>query len=161
MPSFDIVSKADIPSVNNAIDGVSREIGTRYDFKGSQSKVEIKDQTIIIHADDELKRKQVEDLILVHMTRKKIESSFLNFEKIEMASGNSIRQNVTIKQGIERETSQKIIKLLKSQKAKTQVAIQGDELRVSGKKRDDLQSSISIIKEHIKDVPLQFINFRD
>tara|TARA_B100001175_G_scaffold249451_1_gene216500 strand:+ start:1719 stop:2204 length:486 start_codon:yes stop_codon:yes gene_type:complete len=161
MPSFDIVSKADMPSVNNAIDGVIREIGTRYDFKGSQSSVEIKEQIIIIHADDELKRKQVEDLILVHMTRKKIDPSFLSFEKIEPATGNSIRQNVLIKQGIEREISQKIIKLLKSQKAKTQVAIQGDELRVSGKKRDDLQSSISIIKENIKGTPLQFINFRD
>ena len=95
------------------------------------------------------------------MTRKKIDPSFLSFEKIEPATGNSIRQNVLIKQGIEREISQKIIKLLKSQKAKTQVAIQGDELRVSGKKRDDLQSSISIIKENIKGTPLQFINFRD
>ena len=161
MPSFDIVSKPDIPSINNAIDGVTREISTRYDFKGSKSKVEITEGMIIVIADDDLKRKQVEELINVHFTRKKVPVSFLIFGKAEMASGNAIRQQIEIKNGILREDSQKIIKQIKVSKSKIQVQVQGDELRVSGKKRDDLQSSIAMIKEKFSHLPLQFINFRD
>jgi len=161
MPSFDIVSKIDIPSLNNAIDGVNREISTRYDFKGSNSKVEVKDEYIEISTDDELKRKQVEDLILVHLTRKKVDTSFLIFGKIETASGNTIRQIVNIKNGIDRELSQKIIKLVKSNFKKIQISVQGDELRVNSKKRDDLQNTISLIKQNVQDEPLQFVNFRD
>ena len=161
MPSFDIVSKIDIPSLNNAIDGVNREISTRYDFKGSNSKVEVKDEYIEISTDDELKRKQVEDLILVHLTRKKVDTSFLIFGKIETASGNTIRQIVNIKNGIDRQLSQKIMKLIKSNFKKIQISVQGDELRVNSKKRDDLQNTISLIKQNVQDEPLQFVNFRD
>ena len=161
MPSFDIVSKPDMPSINNAIDGVTREISTRYDFKGSKSKLEIIEEMIIVIADDDLKRKQVEELINVHFTRKKVSVGFLNFGKVEMASGNTIRQQIEIKNGISREDSQKIIKQIKATKSKVQVQVQGDELRVFGKKRDDLQSSIAMIKEKFSDLPLQFINFRD
>ena len=161
MPSFDIVSKPDLPSVNNAIDGVQREISTRYDFKGSCSKVEITENIITITADDELKRKQVEELLNVHITRQKVDSKFLNYEKIEKGSGNIIRQIVKVKTGIAREDSQKIIKLVKSIKNKVQIQIQGDELRVSGKKRDELQSTISLIKDKFDFIPLQYINFRD
>ena len=161
MPSFDISSKPDMPSINNAIDGVTREISTRYDFKGSKSKVEITEEMIIVIADDDLKLKQVEELINVHFIRKKVPVSFLIFGKAEMASGNTIRQQVEIKNGISREDSQKIIKQIKATKNKVQVQVQGDELRVYGKKRDDLQSSISIIKENFSNLPLQFINFRE
>ena len=124
MPSFDIVSKPDLPSVNNAIDGVQREISTRYDFKGSQSKVEISENVITITADDELKRKQVEELLNTHITRQKVNSKFLSYEKIETGSGNTIRQIVEVKTGIAREDSQKIIKLVKSMKNKVQIQIQ-------------------------------------
>ena len=161
MPSFDIASKPDMPSINNAIDGVTREISTRYDFKGSKSKVEITEEMIIVIADDDLKRKQVEELINVHFTRKKVPASFLNFGKAEMASGNTIRQQIEIKNGISREDSQKIIKHIKSTKSKVQVQVQGDELRVSGKNRDDLQGTIGFIKEMNLDLPLQYVNFRD
>ena len=161
MPSFDIASKPDMPSINNAIDGVTREINTRYDFKGSKSKVEINAEMIIVIADDDLKRKQVEELINIHFTRKKVSVNFLNFGKVEMASGNTIRQQIEIKNGISREDSQKIIKQIKATKNKVQVQIQGEELRVSGKKRDDLQSLIAIIKEKFSNLPLQFINFRE
>jgi uncharacterized protein YajQ (UPF0234 family) len=161
MPSFDIVSKPDIPSVNNAIDGVQREINTRYDFKGSQSKVEINESVITITADDELKRKQVEELLNTHVTRQKVDSKFLKYGKIEVGSGNTIRQDVDVKMGIPREDSQKIIKLVKSMKNKVQIQIQGDELRVSGKKRDELQSTITFIKDKFDYIPLQYINFRD
>ena len=161
MPSFDIVSKPDLPSINNAIDGVQREISTRYDFKGSQSKVEISENVITITADDELKRKQVEELLNTHVTRQKVDSKFLNYEKIEIGSGNTIRQIVEVKTGVAREDAQKIIKLVKSMKSKVQIQIQGDELRVSGKKRDELQSVIAFIKDKFDYIPLQYINFRD
>jgi len=161
MPSFDIVSKIDMPSVQNALDGVKKEINTRYDFKGSLCEVVLQDDKIILKADDELKRRQVEELILTHLTRKKVDSGALEFEKPEAATGNSIRQSVLIKQGVDRETAQKIIKAIKGSKTKLQTSIQGDEVRVSGKKRDDLQNAIQLIKELNLKHPLQYENFRD
>ena len=161
MPSFDIVSKIDMPSVQNALEGVKKEINTRYDFKGSVCEVEQQDDKIIIKADDELKRKQVEELIITHLTRKKVDAGALEFETPEAASGNSIRQVVQVKQGVDREIAQKIVKAIKSSKSKTQTAIQGDEVRVSGKKRDDLQAAIKLIKELNLKHPLQYENFRD
>ena len=161
MPSFDIVSKIDMPSVQNALDGVNKEINTRYDFKGSLCEVVLQDDKIILKADDELKRRQVEELILTHLTRKKVDSGALEFEKPEAATGNSIRQSVLIKQGVDRETAQKIIKAIKGSKTKLQTSIQGDEVRVSGKKRDDLQNAIQLIKELNLKHPLQYENFRD
>ena len=161
MPSFDIVSKPDMPSVNNAIDGVQREINTRYDFKGSQSKVEINENLITIHADDELKRKQVEELINTHVTRQKVDAKFLSFGKIESSSGNTIRQIVDVKTGVSKEDAQNIVKFIKTLKNKLQVQIQGEELRVSGKKRDELQMTISNLKEKFDYLALQYRNFRD
>ena len=161
MPSFDIVSKPDMPSVNNAIDGVQREINTRYDFKGSQSKVEINENLITIHADDELKRKQVEELINTHVTRQKVDAKFLSFGKIESSSGNTIRQIVDVKTGVSKENAQNIVKFIKTLKNKLQVQIQGEELRVSGKKRDELQTTISSLKEKFDYLALQYRNFRD
>ena len=161
MPSFDIVSKIDMPSVQNALDGVKKEINTRYDFKNSLCEVVLQDDKIILKADDELKRRQVEELILTHLTRKKVDTGALEFEKPEAATGNSIRQSVLIKQGVDRETAQKIIKAIKGSKTKLQTSIQGDEVRVSGKKRDDLQNAIQLIKELNLKHPLQYENFRD
>ncbi len=161
MPSFDIVSKPDMPSLNNAIDGVQREINTRYDFKGSQSQVEISENLITIIADDELKRKQVEELLNTHVTRQKVDAKFLSFGKIETSSGNTIRQIVEVNTGVSKEDAQKIVKFIKTLKNKLQVQIQGDELRVSGKKRDELQSTISYLKENFDYLALQYINFRN
>ena len=161
MPSFDIVSKPDMPLLNNAIDGVQREINTRYDFKGSQSQVEINENLITILADDELKRKQVEELLNTHVTRQKVDAKFLSFGKIETSSGNTIRQIVEVNTGVSKEDAQKIVKFIKTLKNKLQVQIQGDELRVSGKKRDELQSTISYLKEKFDYLALQYKNFRD
>ena len=161
MPSFDIVSKPDMPLLNNAIDGVQREINTRYDFKGSQSQVEINENVITILADDELKRKQVEELLNTHVTRQKVDAKFLSFGKIEQSSGNTIRQIVEVNSGVSKENAQKIVKFIKTLKNKLQVQIQGDELRVSGKKRDELQSTISYLKEKFDYLALQYINFRN
>ena len=161
MPSFDIVSKTDMTSVDNALRGVTKEIQVRYDFKGSKSKVSKNDDVITILADDELKRRQVEELLITHLTRKGVDTKALEFGKLEQAGGNMVRQAVQVKQGVQREVSQKIVKAIKSSKLKTQAAIQGDEIRVSAKKRDDLQATITMIKELDVDLPLQFENFRD
>ena len=161
MPSFDIVSRTEIPEVDNAIQGAMREIGTRYDFKGSSSSVERTDETLLIKADDELKLKQVQELLRGHMAKRKVDVGSLDFQKPEAAFGNSMRQTVAIKQGVERELAQKIVKTIKGSKLKVQVAIQGDELRVTGKKRDDLQDTIELLKQSKISQPLQYVNFRD
>ncbi len=161
MPSFDIVSRTEIPEVDNAIQGAMREIGTRYDFKGSSCSIERTDATLLIRADDEFKLKQVQELLRGYMAKRKVDVGAFDFQKPEKAFNNSLRQTVIIKQGVERELAQKIIKSIKGMKAKMQVAIQGDELRVSGKKRDDLQAAITLLKESKIDQPLQYVNFRD
>ena len=161
MPSFDIVSKVDSPAVDNGVSGVIKEISTRYDFKGSMCRLERDGEEIVMHADDELKRKQMEDLLIVHLTRKGIDTNCLEFLNSESSSGNSIIQKVIVKQGIDREIAQKIIKTIKNSKLKVQSSIQGDEVRISGKKRDDLQSIIKIIEQEELTLPLQFVNFRD
>ena len=161
MPSFDIVSKTDMTSVDNALQGVIKEMQVRYDFKGSKSEVSKTDETIIILADDDLKRRQVEELLVTHLTRKGVDTRALEFGKLEQAGGNMVRQTITVKQGVQRDVAQKIVKAIKSSKLKTQAAVQGDEIRVSGKKRDDLQATMAMIKELDVDLPLQFENFRD
>ena len=161
MPSFDIVSKIDMTSVDNALQGVMKEMQVRYDFKGSKSEISKTDEAILISADDELKRRQVEELLVTHLTRKGVDTKALEFGRVEQASGNMVRQTVTVRQGIQRDVAQKIVKAIKSSKLKTQAAIQGDEVRVSGKKRDDLQDTMAMIKELGVEFPLQCENFRD
>jgi uncharacterized protein YajQ (UPF0234 family) len=161
MPTFDVVSRTDLAEVDNALNGAGREIATRYDFKGSACSIERADQVITIRADDEFKRSQVEDLLRSHMAKRKVDVRAFDFAEPEKAAGNSLRQTVTIKQGIEREIAQKITKAIKGEKMKVQVAIQGDELRITGKKRDDLQAAIAFIKGLKISHPLQYVNFRD
>jgi uncharacterized protein YajQ (UPF0234 family) len=161
MPSFDIVSRTELPEVDNAIQGAMREIGTRFDFKGSQCSIERTDETILIKADDDLKLRQVQELLRGYLARRKVEIGAFEFQKVEAATGNSVRQTVLIKQGVERELAQKIVKAVKGAKLKAQIAIQGSEVRVSGKKRDDLQAVIALIKKQENEQPLQYVNFRD
>ena len=161
MPSFDIVSRTEISEVDNAVKGAMREIGTRFDFKGSSSSIERTDETVLIKADDELKLKQVQELLRGYMAKRKVDVGALDFQKPEKAFGGSLRQTVNIKQGVGRELAQKIVKMIKGMKAKVQVSVQGDELRVTGKKRDDLQAVISLIEDNKISQPLQFVNFRD
>ncbi len=162
MPSFDIVSKTDMQEVDNAINGVTREIAQRYDFKGSKCSVERKDTDLTILADDDFRLKQVHDLIATYFTRRKVDPRVLKYKTPENASGGTLRQAAVLQEGIDQETAKYITKEIKSQKFKVQVAIQGNELRVSGKKRDDLQTVIAFCKDLNKvDQPLQFENFRD
>ena len=161
MPSFDIVSRTNLAEVDNAIDGAMREIGTRYDFKGSQCGIERADQILNLHADDDLKLKQVQELLKGYMARRKVDPGAFEFGKTEMASGNTVRQAVTLHQGVPRDVAQQIVKAVKAEKIKAQIAIQGDELRVTGKKRDDLQSVIALVKGLGISQPLQYVNMRD
>ena len=161
MPSFDIVSRTDLAEVDNAVQGASREIGTRYDFKGSKCSIERAENTLTIKADDDFKLKQVQELLRVHLVRRKVNAGAFDFAKPEKATGNSLRQTVTIKQGIKRELTQQIVKAIKGSKLKVQAAIQGDAMRISGKKRDNLQDVIALVKGLKITQPLQYVNFRD
>src|SRR5689334_2086858 len=134
MPSFDIASKTDLAEIDNAIQGAMREIGTRFDFKGSKCTIERKDELITLHADDDMKLRQMQELLRGYVTRRKLDASCLEFKDPQVASGNTLRQEVTIKQGIDQTLAKRIVKDIKDSKMKVQVSIQGDELRVSGKK---------------------------
>jgi hypothetical protein len=161
MPSFDIVSRTEMAEVDNALAGAAREIATRYDFKGSHCAIERAEAVLTIKADDDFKLKQVQEILKTHLAKRKVDAGAFDFQKPEQASGNMLRQTVTIKQGIERELAQRIVKEIKAAKLKVQAAIQGDELRVSGKKRDDLQDAIALIRGLKITHPLQYVNFRE
>ena len=161
MPSFDIVSEVDTDEVNNAVQNVMREVGTRYDFKGSKTDVTVEDRVIRIEADDDLKLKQVKEILQGHLQKRGIEPGQLDYQKVEPAAGQSVRQRVLVKEGIDKEMAKKIAKDIKATKTKCQVAIQGDELRVTGKKRDDLQEVIAHVKQMGLEQPVQFKNMRD
>lgn len=160
MPSFDIVCKTDVHEVDNAIAGVMREIGQRFDFKGSKCTITRTENAISILADDEMKLKHMQELLRGYMTRRKLDASALDFQEPERAPGNALRQAVTIRQGIGQDISKRIVKDIKDSKLKVQVAIQGDELRVSGKKIDDLQAAIARVRAMNIGQPLQFVNMR-
>jgi cyclic-di-GMP-binding protein len=161
MPSFDIVSKLDFAEVDNALAGIAREIGTRYDFKDSKSSVTRQEGAITLVADDDLKLKQIHELLKVHMTRRKVDAGALDFKPPEKASGNMLRQTVALRQGIDRELSKRLVREIKDSGLKVQASIQGDELRISGKKRDDLQAAIAHIRGLKIEQPLQYVNFRE
>ena len=161
MPSFDIVSRLDFQEIDNAISNCLREISQRYDFKGSKTSVERSDKEITVITEDEMKLKQVNDLIITHFVRRKIDSSALKIKSKEKAMGNTIRQIYDLIQGFDQSTSKKITTSVKASKLKIQAKIQGDEIRIEGKKRDDLQNIMDIVRDLKIDQPIQFINFRD
>ena len=161
MPSFDVVSKVDLTEVDNAINGVKRETQQRFDLKGTKAGVERSGGALTVTADNDLQLRQVHDLVHTYFARRDVDSGALVFETPQKATGDSIRQQVTIRQGIDGDLGRKIVKAVKGTKIRVQLAIQGDELRVSGKKRDDLQETIAFIKEMGIEQPLQYINFRD
>lgn len=163
MPSFDIVSKVDHQEVDNAVNSVRREIETRFDFKGGKSSIEWKegDSTITLLADDDTKHKAIVDMLKTHIVKRKLDPKVLDFKGPETASGNMVREDIAIKEGIGADEAKKLTKEIKGSKLKVQATIRGDELRITGKKRDDLQVAIQHVKEMNLDTPLQFINFRD
>lgn len=161
MPSFDVVSKLDMQEIDNSISNSMKEITQRYDFKGSNSKIERSDKIITLSTEDELKAKQVLDILNGHLIKRNVDTRSIKLKNSESASGNTIRQTFDLIEGIDQDISKKIISTIKSSKMKVQVKIQGNELRVSGAKRDNLQDAIQIIKGLDLPVPLQYVNFRD
>ncbi len=161
MPSFDIVSKTDLNEVDNALHNIEREIATRFDFKGSKCKIERKESVLTLLADDQPKLKQMQELLKGHLVRRKVDPAALEFKEPERASGDAMRQEIVVKQGIDRELAKRLVKDLKDSKLKVQASIQGDELRISGKKRDDLQDAIALVRGLKIEQPLQYVNFRD
>jgi cyclic-di-GMP-binding protein len=161
MPSFDIVSEVKLEEVNNAVDQAARELGTRYDFKGSSARVERVESIVTMWADSDFQLKQVSDIVFQKLAKRGIDVRAVEAGKIESVSGDKRKQALTLKQGINQELGKKIVKLVKDSGIKVQVAIQGEQLRVTGKKRDDLQAVIALLRGQELDQPLQFTNPRD
>ena len=161
MPSFDVVSRLDHQEIDNAIGNATREITTRYDFKGSDTSIEKKENSIIVTTDDEMKAGQVNDMLVTHFVRRKVDPLCLKKKELEKAGGNKIRQTYDLIEGIEQTLCKKITVDVKSSKLKVQVKINGNELRIDGKKKDDLQSVMKLIEDSNIGIPVQFINFRD
>lgn len=161
MPSFDIVSEVDKQDLRNAVDQANKVVSGRFDFKGSDSRIEQAEYVLTLFADDEFKLDQVFDILNQVLGKRSIDVSCLDKGKIEKISGNKVKQAITVKTGVETELAKKIVKLIKDSKLKVQASIQGDAVRVTGAKRDLLQETIALVKKSITDFPLQFQNFRD
>ncbi|MGC7411279.1 YajQ family cyclic di-GMP-binding protein [Pandoraea pneumonica] len=161
MPSFDVVSEANMVEVKNAIEQANKEISTRFDFKGSDSRVEHKEQEITLFADDNFKLEQVTQVLISKMAKRNVDVRFLDYGKVEKISGDKVKQVVKVKKGVEGDLAKKIVRLIKDSKMKVQASIQGDSVRIAGAKRDDLQSAIALLRKDVTDTPLDFNNFRD
>ncbi len=161
MPSFDIVSEADKQEVKNAVEQTNKEVTNRFDFKGSDARVEQAEYVLTLFADDEFKLSQVQDVLNAKLLKRGIDIKCLEMGKIEKVSGNTVKQTVTVKTGVETELAKKIVKHLKDSKLKVQASIQGEAVRVTGAKRDILQDAIAEVKKSINEFPLQFQNFRE
>ncbi len=161
MPSFDVVSKVDAHEVDNARNQASKEIAQRYDFKGTDTTIEQTDEGIVIRSNSEGRLDAARDVLETKMVRRHVSLKSLDAQQPQQAGGNMWRQLIKLKEGVSKEKAKEIVKTIKDSKIKVQAAIQGDAVRVSGKKRDDLQETIAMLKEADFDLPLQFVNFRD
>jgi hypothetical protein len=161
MPSFDIVSQVNQQEVKNAVEQANKEIQNRYDFKGSDARIEQNELALAVFADDEFKLGQVLDVLRQRMAKRNIDVRCLELGAVEKISGDKVKRAVTVKTGVPQEKAKQIQKLIKDAKLKVQGSIQGDLVRVAGAKRDDLQAAIQLVRQQVADLPLQFINFRD
>jgi len=161
MPSFDIVSEVDQVELRNAVDQANKEITNRFDFKGSDARIELGDKLLTQFADDEFKLGQVYDVLTAKLAKRGVDVRCMDKQEPQKISGNKVKQEIKLKIGVETELAKKIVRLLKDSKLKAQASIQGDTVRVSGAKRDTLQEAIALVKKTITDVPLQYNNFRD
>lgn len=161
MPSFDIVSEVNQVEVHNAVDQCNKEVSTRFDFKGSDSRVEMAEKVLTVFADDEFKLSQVRDILTTKLAKRNVDVRCLDLGKPEKISGNKVKQVVTVKTGIETTLAKKIVQTIKDAKLKVQASIQGDAVRVSGAKKDTLQEAIALVRKTVTDFPVQFQNFRE
>lgn len=161
MPSFDVVSEVNKVELTNSIDQANKEISNRFDFKGSDARIELKELELTVYADNDFQLEQVKDVLINKMTKRGVDTRSLGEGKQEKISGNKLKEIVKVKNGIEQEQGKKITKMIKESKLKVQASIQGETVRVTGAKRDDLQNVIALLKKDVTELPLQFINFRD
>ena len=161
MPSFDVVSEADMIEVRNAVDQSNKENSTRFDFKGSDARVEQKENDLTAFADSEFQLGQVRDVLTNKLAKRKVDVRFLDEGKVEKIGGDKVKQVIKVKNGLDSETAKKITKVIKESKMKVQASIQGESVRVSGAKRDDLQAAMQLLRKDVPDTPLEFNNFRD
>lgn len=161
MPSFDVVSEANTVEVKNAVDQANKEISTRFDFKGSDARIEQKERELTAFSDSDFQLGQVRDVLTGKLVKRNVDVRFLDIGKIEKTGGDKVKQVIKIKNGIETDAAKKIVRILKDSKMKVQASIQGDAVRVTGAKRDDLQAAMALLRKEVADLPLEFNNFRD
>ena len=161
MPSFDTVCEPDLTEIKNGVDNTAKEIGTRFDFKGTSASVELKDKEITLIGDADFQIQQIDDVLRNKLTKRNVDIRFLDKGDVQKIGGDKVKQVIKVRNGIETEVSKKIQRLIKDSKIKVQAAIQGDAVRVTGAKRDDLQGAMAMLRKEIKDLPLEFNNFRD
>jgi cyclic-di-GMP-binding protein len=161
MPSFDTVCEPNLVEVKNAVENTAKEIGTRFDFKGTSAAVEIKDKEITLYGDADFQLTQIDDVLRAKMTKRSVDVRFLDMGDVQKIGGDKVKQVIKVKNGIESDLAKKIQKMIKESKLKVQAAIQGDAVRITGAKRDDLQAAMALIRKDVTDVPLSFNNFRD
>jgi uncharacterized protein YajQ (UPF0234 family) len=161
MPTFDVVCKPNQVELKNAVDQSMKEIGTRFDFKGSAAKVEHADKEVTLYADSDFQLGQVLDVLLGKMTKRNVDVRFLDHGKVEKIGGDKVKQVLTIRDGVPQDAAKKIVAQIKASKIKVQASIQGDTVRIQGAKRDDLQTAIALLKKEVTDLPLGYENFRD
>ena len=161
MPSFDIVSQVDRQEVKNAVEQTNKEVTNRFDFKGSDARVEQNELVLTVYADDEFKLGQVSDVLRARLAKRNVDVRSLEPGAIEKISGDKVKRPITLKVGVAQDKAKQIQKLVKDSKLKVAASIQGDAVRISGAKKDDLQAAIQLVKTSVADVPLQYINFRD
>ena len=161
MPTFDVACEANLVEVRNAIDQANKEIGNRFDFKGSDARIEQKERELTVFADDDFKLGQVRDVLVGKFAKRGVDVRFLEYGDPQKIGGDKMKQVITVRHGVSGDLAKKIVRLVKDSKIKVQASIQGDTVRVSGGKRDDLQSVIALLKQEIADVPLAYQNFRD
>jgi uncharacterized protein YajQ (UPF0234 family) len=161
MPSFDVVCEPDMVELKNAIEQSNKEISNRFDFKGSDSRVEQKDEALILFGDDDFKLGQVRDVLIGKMAKRNVDVRYLKDDKTETIGGDKRKQTMKIQKGITSDLSKKVVRIIKDSKLKVQASIQGDAVRVTGAKRDDLQETMALLKKEVTEAPLGFNNFRD
>lgn len=163
MPTFDVVSRVDMQEMDNAINMIKKEVATRYDFRGSKTEIDLdrKDALIKILTEDEMRLRALRELLISKSVKRSIDTKVFDFGDPERAGGDMLRQEVRVSVGVDTETARKVVKVIKEAKLKVQASIQGDEVRISGKKRDDLQEVISLLRDTDLGIPLQFVNMRD
>ncbi len=161
MPSFDVVCEADKVEMRNALEQANKEISNRFDFKGSDARIESGENQLTAFGDDDFKLGQVRDVLLAKLAKRQVDVRYLEYGSVEKAAGDKVKQVITVRNGVPQDTARKITKLLKDSKLKVSSSIQGDAVRVTGSKRDDLQTAIALLRKDIPDWPLGFENFRD